>query len=175
MGLALNRATSAAAGHLLGCARAAADTWDAFWFTPILPHVLAVIRILTGLLFVYTLAVWGIALYDFFGEDGWLPIGAVRSLQMRELPNDFFAKYLSFLPDSSWTYLWYVPDRWLGAAHGAAIVVALLFTVGLWTRVTSIASFIIFVSYVHRVPPALYGLDQILGMLLLYLSVGPSG
>ncbi|HEX3725218.1 MAG TPA: HTTM domain-containing protein, partial [Pirellulales bacterium] len=47
--------------------------------------------------------------------------------------------------------------------------------VGLWTRVTSILALVAALSYVGRVPGALFGLDQINVILAAYLAVGPSG
>ena len=55
------------------------------------------------------------------------------------------------------------------------MVVLALFTIGLWTRVTSVLALVVAISYVHRVPAALFGLDQINIMLTLYLAIGPSG
>ena len=57
------------------------EGWDAFWFTPADPTLLGVIRVLTGLMLLYTHAVWGIVLGDFFGPAGWLSEGLVRNLQ----------------------------------------------------------------------------------------------
>ena len=31
------------------------------------------------------------------------------------------------------------------------------------------------ISFAHRVPEALFGLDKLIGMLILYLAIGPSG
>ena len=45
------------------------------------------------------------------------------------------------------------------------MVVFALFTLGLFTRVTSILSLLTAVSYANRVPAALFGLDQINIML----------
>jgi hypothetical protein len=59
--------------------------------------------------------------------------------------------------------------------YAATMVVFALFTVGLWTRATSVLSFLIAVSYAYRTPHALFGLDQINIMLTLYLAIGPSG
>ena len=55
------------------------------------------------------------------------------------------------------------------------MVIFVLFTLGLWTRVTSVLALFTAISYAHRVPAALFGLDQINIMLTLYLSIGPSG
>jgi Vitamin K-dependent gamma-carboxylase len=60
-------------------------------------------------------------------------------------------------------------------AYALSMVIFVLFTLGLWTRVTSVLSLFAAISYAHRVPAALFGLDQINVMLTLYLSIGPSG
>ncbi len=71
---------------------------------------------------------------------------------------------------------WYlVPDGWIWPAYALSMVVFVLFTVGLFTRVTSILSLLAAISYANRVQPALFGLDQINIMLNLYLAIGPSG
>jgi hypothetical protein len=140
--------------------RSIATAWNAFWFTPSDPTVLGFLRILTGLMLLYTHAVWGLDLQAFFGSEGWHSFEAVQALQ-----SDQFV----------FSYWWWVPSEWMLVAHVTALAVLGLFTVGLWTRLTSILSFVIVVSYAHRAPVALFGLDQINTMLTLYLAIGPSG
>ena len=67
----------------------------------------------------------------------------------------------------TYSFWWLVPDAWMWHAYGLSMAVLLLFTVGLWTRLTSILSFVVVVSFAHRVPEAMFGLDQINGMLTL--------
>ncbi len=55
------------------------------------------------------------------------------------------------------------------------MVILGLFTIGLWTRLTSVLALFVAISYAHRVPAATFGLDQLNVMLLLYLTIGPSG
>lgn len=152
----MNRIARGAAGLGRGLSR----DWDAFWYTPADPTLLGAIRILTGLMLLYTHAVWGRALGAFFGPSGWLSPELVRTLQA-----DQFA----------YSFWWYVPEGWAWAAHGLSMAVLAAFTVGLWTRATAILSLAVAISYAHRVPAALFGLDQINTMLLLYLAIGPSG
>jgi hypothetical protein len=108
----------------------------------------------------YTHAVWGLALGEFFGPGGWLSDRLVRALQ-----------------DGSYTYSfwWLVPGRWMWLAYGLSMAVLAMFTIGFWTRVTSVLALVVTISFVHRVPAATFGLDQINAMLLLYLTIGPSG
>ncbi len=141
-------------------ARAVSESWDAFWFKPADPTLLGLIRILTGLMLLYTHAVWGLVLPDFFGEGGWLNESLVRTLS-----------------DGNYNYSfwWLVPDGWMWPAHWLSMAVLAMFTAGLWTRATSILAFLVTVSYIYRVPAATFGLDQINAMLALYLAIGPSG
>src|SRR5262249_3740528 len=115
---------------------------------------------LTGLMLLYTHAVWGLALDDFFGASGWLSRGLVRTLQ-----GDQYA----------YSFWWWVPAGWERLAHGVALAVLGLFTVGLLTRLTSVLALAVAIAYANRVPEALFGLDQINVMLTLYLAIGPSG
>lgn len=140
--------------------RSIVSGWESFWFTPADPTLLGLLRVLTGLMLVYTHFVWGLALGDFFGPSSWLDVGLVRAFQQ-----DQFA----------YSFWWYVPTGWIGQAHAVAMAILLLFTIGLWTRVTSVLALLVAISYVHRVPAALFGLDQINVMLTLYLTIGPSG
>jgi hypothetical protein len=135
--------------------------WDTFWFTPSAPQTLAAIRILAGTMLLYTHFVWSLDLVAFLGTGSWVSPAAVQAMQ----GDSWTWSYLSYI--ESPTVLW--------TAHLAALAVFALLTVGLWTRVTSILAAIITVSYCHRLPGALFGLDQINAMLAMYLAVGPSG
>ena len=136
------------------------EDWDAFWFTPADPTLLGVLRVLTGLMLLYTHAVWGLVLADFFGPGGWLSERLVRALQHESYTYSFW---------------WLVPGRWIWPAYGLSMAVLALFTIGLWTRVTSVLALVVTISFAHRVPAATFGLDQINAMLTLYLAIGPSG
>jgi hypothetical protein len=146
--------------YVANVTRALAAEWNAFWFSPADPTLLGVLRVLSGLMLLYTHAVWGLALEDFFGPSSWLSAGLVHALQ-----NDQFA----------YSFWWWVPAKWMWQAYGVSMLILALYTIGLWTRVTSLLALITTISYVHRVPAALFGLDQINVMLTLYLSIGPSG
>jgi hypothetical protein len=141
-------------------ARTLAGQWDRFWFTPADPTLLGLLRILTGMMLFYTHAVWGLALDAFFGRWSWLDEGFVRALQ-----GDEFA----------YSFWWWVPAGGTRLAYGVSMVILALFALGVWTRLTSILALIVAVSFVNRVPAALFGLDQINVMLTLYLALGPSG
>lgn len=134
--------------------------WDRFWFKPVDPTHLSLLRIATGMMLVYTHAVWGLALTDFFGPYSWLDPEVVQEIQSGR-------PLLSF-----W---WYVPAGWEAVVHWTAVSVLVCFMVGFLTPVTKILAFLIAISYAHRSPTALFGLDQINCMLTLYLALGPCG
>lgn len=138
------------------------NRWNDFWFRPEDPATLGLIRIATGSMLFYTHLIWTKDAAAFFGADAWLS-------------QEWASTYYNYSP-FAWTYFWGVSTpSLLSMANVFALVVLGLYTIGLWTRATSILAFIITVSYVHRVPGALFGLDQINGLLALYLMLGPSG
>jgi hypothetical protein len=64
---------------------------------------------------------------------------------------------------------------WMKTIHNLALLVALLLSVGLATRVTSVLAWVLMLGYMHRAPASLFSLDTILALVLLYLMLGPSG
>ncbi|MBM3981694.1 MAG: hypothetical protein FJ304_15745 [Planctomycetes bacterium] len=59
--------------------------------------------------------------------------------------------------------------------HAAILVAMLLFTVGLFTRVTSVLVWVAVVGYIHRTQQILFGMDTMMNILLFYLMIGNSG
>ncbi|MBX7071738.1 MAG: HTTM domain-containing protein [Pirellulales bacterium] len=135
--------------------------WDRFWFAPSDPATYSLIRILAGAMMFYTHLVWTIGLDDFFGPNAWLSNAAVN------------AYYDSPYP---WSYLWHTQSTaTLYAVHLAGLVVFACLTVGFFSRMASVLSYLIVVAYVNRLPGALFGLDQLNALLAMYLMVGPCG
>ena len=158
----MNTIVAAVWGHWL---RPVTEGWDQFWFAPQRPHTLALIRILGGAMLLYTHAVWSLDLLAFLGPDSWVPSDVVGKLSAPPGEQNF-----------AWSYLFYVQSpALLWALHLAALVVFLMLTLGLYTRVVAVLSFLITISYCHRLAPALFGLDQVNAMLATYLMLGPSG
>lgn len=140
---------------------AVATAWNRFWFSPTDPTTLSLIRVLAGLMLFYTHAVWTLDLEAFFGEQSWLPREVIAHANL----NGY-----------SWSVLnWCRTPAALWSMHLVALAIFALLTVGLWTRAASVLAFVFTVSYAHRTPGALYGLDQINSLLAMYLMVGPSG
>jgi hypothetical protein len=139
-------------------------TWNRFWFTPSDPYILSVLRVLTGLVALYLHATYSSDLHRFFAADGLLPVETISQWQQ--------AGGQSFV----FSYLYYVTDpRTLWAVHILALVVLLLFTVGFLTRITSVLSLVVTLSYIHRAAVLSSDVEPILAMLQFYLCLGPAG
>lgn len=133
--------------------------WNRFWFTPRDPVVLGLIRLCTGLMLVYTHLVWGLHLEQFLGSH---PIQEGEVL-LWEYPG-------------AWaSFWWYVPAGGTAVVHWISVAVLALFTLGVWTRLTSVLACLITVSYANRLFFATFGLDQINALLAFYLAISPSG
>src|SRR6185369_12418823 len=119
------------------------------------------IRILAGAMLCYTHAVWTLDLPAFFGEQSWINATAYRATHGESY---------------GWSLLWFCESPTvLWAVHIAGLVVFVLFTIGLWTRPMSVLAFVLTVSYAHRAPLAMFGLDQINAMLAMHLLLAPCG
>lgn len=139
---------------------AARRGWFTFFFTPADPTSLGCLRVAAGLLAFWSLLVFGLDLPDYFSSSGWADADLIRSLQR----------------PSAWS-LWYsVGDDWLRPAWCVCLAVLALYTLGLFSRVTAVLSWVIIVSTARRVPIALHGFDQVLSAVAFYLAVtGASG
>jgi hypothetical protein len=142
-------------------AAAVSGAWNRFWFSAADPATLGLVRILAGMMLLYTHFVWALDLEAFFGRDAWVSPSAAASL---------------LRGDSAWSYLWLVESPWLlWALHVVALAVFAMMAAGLYSRVVTVLAFFIAVAYVNRVPGALFGLDQINALLAMYVMLGPSG
>ena len=140
--------------------------WNRFWFTAIDPATLAVIRICTGMMLLYTHLIWSIDLTAFFGHEGWIPTELVtQTWESQGGGSHYFWSHLVHIQSPG--VLWLL--------HIGALLVFFAMTIGLYSRCTTVVAFLLTVSYMHRATGALFGLDQINVMLTLYLMIGPSG
>jgi len=139
--------------------------WDRFWFTPALPHTLALVRICGGAMLLYTHAVWSLNLNAFLGRNSWLNTKTAALLNQDASGRDY-----------AWSYLYYINSpALLWAFHIAALVVFAMLTLGLFTRVTSVLAWAITIAYCNRLTGTLFGLDQMNAFIATYLMVGDSG
>ena len=144
--------------------------WNRFWFTPSDAFGLCVVRILTGLVAIYWHFSYTTDLVRWFGPNGLLTVETVEQLtgasaDAIDAPAVFHYSYLNLLqtPAQLWT------------AHALGLVVLVLFTAGLLTRVTSVLSLVIVLSYIHRAPMITGQLEPVLAMMIFYLCLTPAG
>ncbi len=140
--------------------------WTRFWFTPRDSVVLCLVRVLTGIVALYYIVSHSADLVRWFGPDGILNASTTQRLTGAEqLRYSFHYSYL---------YLAETPAS-LWILHGAGLLVVLAFTLGLWSRLTSIGALIVVLAYVHRAPMITGQLEPVLTMLLAYLCLAPTG
>jgi hypothetical protein len=143
----------------------AGRAWHRFFFTPADPTPVGLIRIIVGLLSTWSLLTLGFDLQSNLSSDGWVNPDALRA---------FWADW----EGAGWVWsLWlWVPDRFLTVAWFVALVVLIVFTLGLASRVTAVLAWVVMVSTSRRVPVLYFGFDQAILSWLLYLAVtGSSG
>lgn len=140
--------------------------WNRFWFTPEDPLPCCVLRMGTGLLAVAHFASLGIDLERWYGKGGLLSSTAVATLLAASGEDASYRfSYLSQFAGAG--ELWGV--------HACAIVAAILFTLGLSTRISGVFTLIGVLAYVHRIPLVAGHLEPVLVFLLAYLILAPSG
>jgi hypothetical protein len=179
--------------------------WDRFFFKPADPTTLGMIRICCGLIALYTLVAWAIDLQDFFGEHAWVDLEARNewrqnvpvyqnpfewimtpgiSPDWKESKEDEeYVKRWDVHPGQLysrgtpiWSIWFHVTDPGaMVAVHAAIMLIVFLFTIGFCTRVTSVLTWFGMLSYIHRSPTTVFGVDTMMTIALLYLMIGPSG
>ncbi len=139
------------------------DAWNDFWFRPRSPATLGVIRILTGLIAFYSHAVWTLEFNGFIGGK-LLP----ESYRTNLYQNSLEAAW-------AWSHFDWLPERMWMPVHVFGLLVIACFIVGWKTRICAWLTAALVISYANRATGALFGLDQILALLTLYLAVSRCG
>src|SRR5689334_17800784 len=71
----------------------AVRVWDRFWFDPVRPTSLGVIRICTGLIVLYVHFLYTFQLQEFFGKDAWVDLRMANMMRhespLPHLPSDW--------------------------------------------------------------------------------------
>ena len=153
--------------------------WNRFFFAPVDPTGLGFMRICCGLLVFYITLTYSYDLFSYVGPNAWLDVPA----------QDYLRKeYPIIVPPDNWTdsvhadevhgacvwsIYYHVSDPlWVVVIHVSILAVMLLFTVGLWTRLTSVLAWFGAMQYVERLSTHMFGQDTMLVILLLYLMIG---
>ncbi|WP_143543958.1 HTTM domain-containing protein [Rhodopirellula sp. MGV] len=157
---------SAAAGSYKESLSKWGDAWERFWFTPRRPHLLCVMRIATGVMLLYCHLVLAGSLLKFIGPNGWISNEMAQQLHDGAFGNRDWAR----------SYLWRIDSPGLlYAHHGFTLFVTAAMAVGLLTRITVPLTLFLQLMYLHRLTGALFGLDQIVTYITMYLAVAPCG
>lgn len=135
--------------------------WNHFWFTPQDPATLSLIRIATGAMLFYTHLVWTSQSENFFGANAWLNREAVSAT------GGYRFHFTPFWPAEATGTVWLL--------HGFTLAACAALMCGFQTRLASICAWFMTISYAHRLPTSLYGLDQVNGFLSMYLMFGDCG
>lgn len=162
----MSSAAGSDAGYLARLGQAIDEGWRWFWFAPRDPLGVAVLRLVTGLMSLYYIASFSFDLVFWFGPGGLLNRASLERLTSgfgQETPYRFSLFQVSDDP----TFLWLV--------HGTALLVAVAFTLGLFTRWMNAALLVVLLSYVHRAPMITGQFEPVLTMLVAYLCLTPSG
>lgn len=135
--------------------------WDSFWFTPIDPATLCMLRILSGMMLLYTHLVWTARFENIFLDNG--------------IVSDSVAAQLNSTRYAWSHFYWIESPGVLWGLHFVALAIFASYTIGWQTRITGVLSFLFTISYINRAHTMLFGLDQINGFLAMYIGLGPAG
>lgn len=174
-------AASVAAGASREPLLVAARAWDRFWFAPADPTTLGLIRICAGLIVLYVQICYGFLLFSYVSPGAWMDNSVVEYMRY---------KAPLFIPGWDWdepevrfatgSYVWSIffgvqNPATIVALHVGVVVASLLFLAGFATRITSVLAWVGALSYIHRSPITLFGMDTMLSIAMFYLMIGPSG
>ncbi|SMP63154.1 Vitamin K-dependent gamma-carboxylase [Neorhodopirellula lusitana] len=142
------------------------DAWDWFWFTPRHVDTLAVLRICTGAMLLYSHLVLAMDLSSFLGTEAWINNDAARALH-----NGTFGE-----STAAWSYLWSIDSpTFIWIHHLLAIAASAAFMVGFLTRISGPLAWFLQLMILHRLLGSLFGLDQIVTYCAMYLAFTPCG
>jgi len=141
-------------------------SWNRFWFTPSHPLLLCMLRIAVGLLALNYHLSFSKDLIRLFAADGLLSPKTMGTLRGDLGGYDWIHFSLLDLGNTP-TQLW--------ALHVVGGLILVLFTLGVLTRITSILSLLVLLSYVHSQSFLTGPFEPLLCMLLLYLCLAPCG
>jgi hypothetical protein len=135
--------------------------WEHFFFTPQSPVPIALFRILYGMCVTATVVLLHSDWLDWFGVHGWVS----QSTMTRIEPSLRLNLFTVMPPD----------DRWIAAFFWIFLAFALLLTIGLWTRFSSVAVFLCLASIQQRNTLITHSGDTFLRIAGFFLIFAPAG
>jgi hypothetical protein len=155
------------------------NAWTRFWFMPIPIAGMTVLRIASGILFCAWLLSFVGHQRELFSLNGWFDRAAYEEVVIRQRGIEKAAREGKGQPQSfapapiGWSLLYLAGnnDQAFQILYWASIVVLVLFTLGIGTRVTGVLTWIVVVSFLAN-PATNYEADYLLGILAFYLMLG---
>jgi hypothetical protein len=143
------------------------QSWIDFWFAPVHPVGLHALRFLSAILFLFWLVMLAGHQEAFFGWGGWVD---------RQVYNSSIRAAEGAVSQTDWSlwsllYLFGSNSVWVNLIYWTAMVVFVLFGLGLWTRVTSVLTWVFVVSFQAN-PITRQDADPLLAILAFYLMIG---
>ena len=133
--------------------------WEEFFFAPQSPTPIALFRILYGVCVSVTLLLLHSDWLDWYSAHGWVSRATMKAIE----PGIRFNLF-AILPQD---------DRWVGAFFYIFLGFAVLLTVGLWTRISSVVVFLGLASIQERNPFIMHGGDTFLRVAGFFLMFAP--
>ena len=137
------------------------NAWHSFFFRPQSPLPIALFRILYGICVSVTLILLYPDWLEWFGPHAWFSLQTMQSIEPGVRLNLF-----TLLPAS---------DHWITGFFWFSLAFAVLLTVGLWTRISSIVVFLCVVSIQQRALFITHGGDKFLRAAGFFLIFAPAG
>lgn len=137
------------------------NAWSRIWFKNDDGLQLEIVRFFIGCLLLINYIGLTPYLVDFYSNDGWVNLAAI-----------------DYEVNTPWIisiHFWITETWQLLALHGFFLAACIGFTIGFHTRWVKWIVLIGHLSYLHRNPAIIYGVDNILASLLLLLCLAPIG
>jgi hypothetical protein len=151
--------------------------WTRFWFSPVQPLGMHALRLLTGVLLIFWLFTFLGNQTSFFGLGGWVDRESASRLTRAFLdPEGRDMEAAANFPEafrSGWSilYLFGSSPAWVNAVYWGSMILFLLFAMGLWTRITSVLTWLVVGSFIAN-PVTRLEAEPLLVVLAFYLMIG---
>jgi hypothetical protein len=135
--------------------------WNRFFFAPVSPIPLALFRIFYGICVSITLLLLHADWLNWYGVHSWARLATIQQIEPGMRLNLF-----TIIP---------LNDHWVAALFWLALICAVMFMLGIFTRVTSVLLFLCLTSFDQRNLLILHGGDTFLRLAGFFLMFAPAG
>lgn len=152
---------------------------DRFFFRPSSPATLGLLRLIGGLAIFYIIFCYSFDLESVVGRSAWFDEARIKSFREEDayaVPANNWddGPQIVHAPQSTFSIYFHVNDPiGIWVVHIGSLAVILMFALGLWTRITSVLTWIATLSYIQRSPYHLFGMDTMSNILILYMMLAP--